>query len=115
MTPLYRFHAQELITSGDDPSLVARALDRIEHGDVSFRSEYDAYSIRVRPDLGDNRQKAKAYWIKRDQKCQCRQSKTKGTCSHLIAAKIWWRANAGPQPQPVAIEPDGTVLYEYAE
>jgi hypothetical protein len=75
--------------SGDDPdeSLYRLAVQRLANGDVTATQ----YGIRValRPDLGDDRVDAGAYWLGRDRRCLCWSQKSRKRCSHALAARIF--------------------------
>jgi hypothetical protein len=66
-------------------SMVELALNRLQNGDVTATQ----YGVRValRPDLGDNRAEADAYWP--DAGCRCWSMKSRGLCSHTLAAEIF--------------------------
>jgi len=75
--------------TGDDSddSLYRLAIARLTHGDV----KPTAYGIRVavRPDLGDDRISAEAYWPGRSRGCLCYSMKSRGHCSHDLATQIF--------------------------
>lgn len=68
--------------------MLDEARERLRQGDVAETR----YGLRValRPDLGDNRRcsGAGAYWPENDRGCRCHAKRTRGTCSHEIAARI---------------------------
>ncbi len=80
--------------SGDDSddSLYDLAINRLANGDVTDTQ----YGVRValREDLGDDRISAGAYWprvgeeYEARRRCLCRSMKSRGFCSHDLAARI---------------------------
>jgi hypothetical protein len=72
-----------------DESLMELAVNRLANGDVT----QTAYGLRVaiRPDLGDNRIAAAAYWP--EAICKCRSMKSRGYCSHDLAMLLFNFAN----------------------
>jgi len=66
--------------------LIARAVNRLEHGDVKITQ----YGVRValREDLGDDRVSANAYWPEGRRHCLCFYHKQNGQCSHELAAMM---------------------------
>jgi hypothetical protein len=81
----YRERAARLFPGASD-EMIERVVSRLEHGDVSL-TRYGA-RVALRPDLGDDRAKAKAYWPERERGCLCYSSKARGLCSHTIAAAV---------------------------
>jgi hypothetical protein len=79
----------ELIAFRDryDDSLIELALDRLDHDDV--RETRHGFRVALRPDLGDNRVEAEAYWPMHDGGCSCYSAKSRGVCSHRLAVEIF--------------------------
>jgi hypothetical protein len=76
------------LEAGDesDRSLYELAVNRLAAGDCHVTR----YGVRValRPDLGDDRVAADAYWPERERGCLCRSMKQRRCCSHDLAARI---------------------------
>jgi hypothetical protein len=72
---------------GWSAALIERAVDRLTHGDITDTQ----YGIRValRPDLGDNRESAGAYWPQGKRGCLCFAQKKDRECSHELAARLF--------------------------
>jgi hypothetical protein len=70
-----------------DPTLVERAINRLEHGDITH-TKYGA-RVALRPDLDDKREATgyKAYWPEHG--CLCYYRKANHVCSHLIAVEMF--------------------------
>ena len=70
-------------------SLVDLALNRLAHGDV-LRTRYGV-RVQVRQDLGDDRtaSRSEAYWPWAASGCRCWSMKTRGRCSHDLAARLF--------------------------
>jgi len=74
--------------------VVVEALTRLRDGDVS--STRHGIRVEVRPDLEDYRPSgASAYWPRWNSDgyphCACRDASAYGPCSHLWAARIYYR------------------------
>jgi hypothetical protein len=66
-----------------DETLIARAIDRLTHGDI--KDTRYGWRVALRPDLGDNRQEADAYWPEANECCLCWARNAHGACSHELA------------------------------